>query len=357
MARPDPAAVPGLAEAVDALYVLAPGDFTARRDELTKAARADRDRALAAAIAKLRRPTLSAWALNLLVREEPDLVQQLVELGALLREAQSGLDGPALKELDRQRRGVVGALARRAGALVGEHGQRLDAELSRQVEQSLGAALADPEAAAAVTSGQLTRPVDNVGFGVEVSPDAVAVPDLVLVGSTRRRATSSGTASRAEPDDDDKGSPSAPESLDDARARRTEQREARARDKQEREDRAREEREREREAQQRKEREARRAAAEAALEAARAAETEAGDAATQAAERLEAARAALAQLEQERDELAARLAEVEEKAAWATTALAEHEQQQDQADQALSEARDAMSRAERDVEADAAEQD
>lgn len=355
MARPDPAAVPGLAEAVDALYVLAPGDFTARRDELTKAARADRDRALAAAIAKLRRPTLSAWALNLLVREEPDLVQQLVELGALLREAQSGLDGPALKELDRQRRGVVGALARRAGALVGEHGQRLDAELSRQVEQSLGAALADPEAAAAVTSGQLTRPVDNVGFGVEVSPDAVAVPDLVLVGSTRRRATSSGTASRAEPDDGT--SPSAPESLDDARARRTEQREAMARDKQEREARAREEREREREAQRRKEREARRAAAEAALEAARAAETEAGDAATQAAERLEAARAALAQLEQERDELAARLAEVEEKAARASTALAEHEQQQEQADQALSEARDATSRAEQDVEADAAEQD
>ena len=58
----------------DDLYRLAPEDFTAARDAAAKQARADGDRDGAAALKALRRPTVSAWLLNALVRTAPELV-------------------------------------------------------------------------------------------------------------------------------------------------------------------------------------------------------------------------------------------------------------------------------------------
>ena len=62
------------AEAAQDLYALAPGDFTGERDRLVREARDAGDRELAATLKGLRRPVLAAWAVNLLVREESDLV-------------------------------------------------------------------------------------------------------------------------------------------------------------------------------------------------------------------------------------------------------------------------------------------
>lgn len=364
-------AVPGLDDAVDELYVLAPEEFVGRRDDLAKQARSAGDRRLAAAVRRLKRPTTSAWALNLLSREEPDLVGQLLELGEALRQAQSGLDGAAVRELDKQRRAVVGAMARRAGALAADHGHRLDAELSRQVEQSLAAALSDPEAGAAVTSGQLTRPVSVVGFGVEVDPDAVAVPALVLVGARRRREKAAGRRSGrttgptrddtaddasdedAAPGSDDTqdGAAGAPgperhtgrtsarqssdrstRSLADARTRREQQRKQQA------------------EETRRAELRAASAAAREALATARTEEAEAERAAQEAAAQVDELRTRLDELRAEREDLAARLARCDEETAGRTERLAEQEQQQDAADQALLDARRATRQAQRQAE-------
>lgn len=338
-------AVAGLDDVVDELYVLAPGDFVGRRDELAKAARAGGDKTLAAAARRLKRPTTSAWALNLLSRQEPDLVEQLLELGEALRQAQSGLDGTALRELDTQRRAVVGALARRAGALAAQHGHDLDPELTRQVEQSLGAALADPDMRAAVTSGQLVKPVSVVGFGVEVDPDAVAVPALVLVGARRRRDTSDEGAGRdrsgaAQPDDEPAGkakSASRTSSMGDARARREKDRLEKERLEQERLEQERVE----------QERETRRAEAREALAAARTALTEAERAAEHAAAQVADLRARLDELQAEREDLAARLARCEEETAETAGRLTEQEEHEEEADRALRAAQQQTEQAER----------
>ncbi|WP_380165160.1 hypothetical protein [Jannaschia sp. R86511] len=343
---------------VDELYSAAPSGFTARRDEIAAAARSEGDKALSAAVRRLRRPTTAAWALNLLCRQEPDLVGQLLELGGLLRQAQSGLDGAALKDLDRQRRGVVGALARRAAALVQEHGHTVDAELTRQVEQSLAAALADPEAGAAVTSGQLTRAVSAVGFGVALDPDAVAVPELVLVGARRRRDGSTGSSRRRSttPSEGDRGGgPSSggsrTRSLDEARTRREQGSEERARQERAREERAREARERRaREERERQERQRLRARAQAELRAARAAQVDAERVAEQSASQVAALRTRVDGLEVERDRLRARLAAVGSEAADVADQLGQQQGQQAAADRALLAARRATARAERRAE-------
>lgn len=103
-------------ERVDAedLYRLVPEDFTAARDAAAKQARADGNRERAAALAALRRPTVSAWLLNHLVHTEPRLAEQLLQLGPGLAAAQAGGNAAALRTLGEQRRQLVGAVVGRA---------------------------------------------------------------------------------------------------------------------------------------------------------------------------------------------------------------------------------------------------
>ncbi|MDX6327337.1 MAG: hypothetical protein QOK15_3691, partial [Nocardioidaceae bacterium] len=119
------------------LYALQPQDFTAARTAAEKQARSQGDRDLAAAVKALRRPSASAWAVNLLVRERRDLVTQVVELGASLRDAQAALEGAALRELTRQRRQLVTAVTSEARAVAAAHGESLSDAAARQVEETL----------------------------------------------------------------------------------------------------------------------------------------------------------------------------------------------------------------------------
>ncbi|MFF4632700.1 hypothetical protein [Streptomyces griseorubiginosus] len=162
----------------DELYALAPGDFTAVRGERAKAARAAGDRELAEQIRRLPRPTLAAWASNLLVREEPDEVQRLLRLGEGLRQAHQELDGDQLRELSAQQHQVTFALARQAGQLTAQAGQRLSDDMRQQVQDTLHAVLADPEAAEQWARGRLAKPLAApTGFpalSVQRAPAATA---------------------------------------------------------------------------------------------------------------------------------------------------------------------------------------
>ena len=64
-----------LAAVVARLYSVVAGGFVTVRSEEVAKARKARDTGLAAAIGKLRKPTVAAWLVNLLAHERPDLVQ------------------------------------------------------------------------------------------------------------------------------------------------------------------------------------------------------------------------------------------------------------------------------------------
>ncbi|MBW8707501.1 IgA-specific serine endopeptidase autotransporter [Streptomyces sp. MBT84] len=162
----------------DELYGLAPGDFTAARDERVKAARAAGDRDLAEQIRRLRRPTLAAWASNLLVREQPDETERLLQLGEALRQAHQDLDGAQLRELSAQQHQLTFALARQAGQLTAQAGQRISDDVRQEVQDTLHAALADPEAAEQVAEGRLAKPLSApAGFPTSVpQPPQAPVP-------------------------------------------------------------------------------------------------------------------------------------------------------------------------------------
>ena len=92
-----------LLAAADRLYGLTLAEFTPARDALVKEHRAPRTLA-ARAVKALRRPSLAAWVVNLLVRRDAAQVDQVLVVGEALREAQADLDGATSAGLTRQRR-------------------------------------------------------------------------------------------------------------------------------------------------------------------------------------------------------------------------------------------------------------
>ena len=161
-----------LAAAVAELYGAAPEAFTERRSELAVAARDAGDRAAAKAIAALRRPTRAAWVVNRLARADPGAPPKLAELGAALGAAQEARQGPELRELSAARGALIDALT--AQALAAADVPDPPPSLRLEVSQTLTAAIADPEVAAAFAEGTLTRAVQWSGFGVlpaDTGPD------------------------------------------------------------------------------------------------------------------------------------------------------------------------------------------
>ncbi|MGI5145633.1 hypothetical protein ACQEVC_04420 [Plantactinospora sp. CA-294935] len=160
--------MPGLPrELVERLYTAPPDGFVAARSEAVAAARAAGDPSAAREIAKLRKPTVAAWLVNLLALRRPELMADLVELSAALRGAQRELRGDRLRELSAQRRGVVGALVGQARALAEQEDPRLAAGKLplADVEATLNAALADVGVAEQARSGRLVRAASYAGFG------------------------------------------------------------------------------------------------------------------------------------------------------------------------------------------------
>jgi hypothetical protein len=108
-----------LDEIVRELYVLPPTDFVAARNELVRQARAAGSREVAERLQQLRRPTRSAWLVNLLARD-PTAMQRLSALGRELRDAQTGLARTELRDLAEQRRHMIADLLDRSWAHAAE---------------------------------------------------------------------------------------------------------------------------------------------------------------------------------------------------------------------------------------------
>lgn len=142
-------------DVLDDLYTTPPPDFVARRKELAAAAKSDGRAEDARRIQAARRPTLAAWAANLLLRSQPEESLRFLELGQALREAYRTLDADGIKELSEQRRSIVAALSRQAAQLARAAGHRLSDSAQQDIASTLRAVLADQDAAGQWATGRL----------------------------------------------------------------------------------------------------------------------------------------------------------------------------------------------------------
>ena len=147
------------------LYAIDPAEFVAARKAAAAAAKKSGNRALASAIGSLRKPTTVAWTVNLLVREEPEDIAELFDIGDSLREAQRKSNTGDLRELSTARQKAIKSLTSRAAELARSQGKTFDENASREVGQTLGAALADPDIAVRVRSGRVLTAESYSGFG------------------------------------------------------------------------------------------------------------------------------------------------------------------------------------------------
>ena len=155
------------AELVQQLYRTPPDRFVAARDAAVADGPPAGDPSAARQLARLRRPTVAAWLVNLLAIRRPELVADLVELADALRTAQRELRGPRLRELSAQRRAVVGALVAEVRKLAAAEPDAPPAGRLplAEVEATLNAALSDAEVAEQVRAGRLLRAASYAGFG------------------------------------------------------------------------------------------------------------------------------------------------------------------------------------------------
>lgn len=166
---------PDFETAVDELYGVPPADFLPRRTALVAQARAAKDKALAARIGKLRKPSPAAAHVNALVRARPELRESIEEVGARLRAAQATMHGTALTALRPDRDRVIQEILAAATDMCRGLGQSLTPAAAAEIRDTVIAAIASAEASAVVTSGRLTRALLYSGFGDVDLADAVVV--------------------------------------------------------------------------------------------------------------------------------------------------------------------------------------
>lgn len=163
------------------LYGLPLDQFTSRRNALAKELRQEGRRDEAAAVAKLRKPSVAAWAVNQLVRTQRRDVDTLLEAGDALQQAQADLvarrgDPSTLRQAVANERAAVERLAGKARGLLDSDGHDLTPPRLEQVTETLHAAALDDDARARVRDGCLDRELRHVGLGSLGTPGTEAKP-------------------------------------------------------------------------------------------------------------------------------------------------------------------------------------
>jgi hypothetical protein len=169
-----------LDSAIDELYAADLGDFVSERKRLSK----ELDPEEAAEFAKLRKPTVAAWALNQLARRNRRDVDLLLDAGHRLREAQTGVlrgkEREGFEQAQTIERDALRRLTKAAQELLGNR----SATVLNQVEQTLRSAAVSESGREVLARGRFVEPLGAEGFDV-VTALAASVP---ASGKAKRRA-------------------------------------------------------------------------------------------------------------------------------------------------------------------------
>ena len=177
---------------LDEVFAAEPSTFVAVRDALARRLRNEGDREAAGEVAKLRKPTAVAWALNQLSRREGGQVEALLRQDEHLRELmQSGARGAEFRKATEERREIVRGLARLASAILAGAGHKPTPASSEKIFETLQAVATDAEAREALRRGRLSGDVRPSGFGEGL---AVASPTGAAGSDDERRAREAGEA-------------------------------------------------------------------------------------------------------------------------------------------------------------------
>src|SRR4051794_40608125 len=184
---------------VDHLYALPLEEFTPARDAAAKEIRKAGDRETAAIVAKLPKPTPAAWTANQVAREQPELIEAMLEAGEELRVAQEaavpGGGGRGRRDAPLAERRAVEAV-RAAARGYKPAGKPLSRAMADRLRTTLHAAASDDAIREALAEGRLFDEAQAGGawpFALEPTPHAER--------ATKKRAAAKRGAAKAADDD------------------------------------------------------------------------------------------------------------------------------------------------------------
>ncbi len=158
---------------VAALYTAPPEEFVAERNALAKRLGERGDRARAAQVKKLKKPSIPAWAVNRAASNEQTAAQRLLKAGDGLAKAQrgaAGKDGGAeLRRAMGSHQEAVEGLMAAVGAALADAGHDRPA-VSDRARETLRALATDDELRAEFEAGRVVRDREPVGFGSAPAP-------------------------------------------------------------------------------------------------------------------------------------------------------------------------------------------
>ena len=157
------------ARAPEDLYGLPLAEFTPARDALAKELKSAGRKDEAAEVKSLRKPSVAAWALNMVAREHPDAIERLRSAGAALREAQNeALSGDAgrLRDAGRALAEEVDRVAALAADVPRAAGRPVSAAQQEKIVATLRTAAVDDEAGDALARGVLVEDLESTGFSL-----------------------------------------------------------------------------------------------------------------------------------------------------------------------------------------------
>jgi hypothetical protein len=185
------------ARAPEDLYGLPLEEFTPARDALAKELKAAGQKDEAAEVKSLRKPSLAAWALNRVAREQPDAIERLRASGADVRAAQEeALSGNAgrLRDAGRALAEEVDRVAGHAADALRAAGRPASAAQQEKIVATLRTAAVEDQAGDALARGVLADELESTGFSLLGAGATAAAP-----ATTSKKTSEDGESSRPLP--------------------------------------------------------------------------------------------------------------------------------------------------------------
>jgi hypothetical protein len=188
-----------VADQLDELFAAPLSEFTATRNRIAKALRADGRRDEADAVAALRKPSAALWAVNRLAREQRGAVRGLVKAAERLRAIQSGHRRGSFQAAREAFAEEAARLGEQAIGLVGG-AAGASADVQRRVRETLTAAASLEELNESLLAGRLTEEPEPIGFGAigSVAPPPRRAQGERKPAEQRRRAAEARRRQRVE---------------------------------------------------------------------------------------------------------------------------------------------------------------
>lgn len=175
-----------IAGAMKEIYASSLQSFVKIRDQVARRLRDAGESEAAEQVAKVKKPTLPAWALSRLILTEPDRLEKVEAADVRLTEVMSKGKPDEVRAATHARHRTIGEVIDAAVQVLEEEGHKASPAVREKMAQTLYALSGDDDARNTLRSGLLSKELEPSGFGGMPDAATPAVRSASLERAERR---------------------------------------------------------------------------------------------------------------------------------------------------------------------------